>query len=135
MKTTFFTKGLFVLMAAVLVLSACSPAATPTTAPTVANPPTEAPTAVAPATEAPTAVEQPTTPAKVYRIATDATYPPFETVDETTKQPIGFDIDLFNAIAPEAGIQFEFVNVNFDALLAGMAQCQYDAADLCDHHH
>ena len=118
MKTTIVTKGLFVLMAAVLVLSACAPAATPTTAPTVANPPTDAPTAAA----------QPTTGAKVYRIATDATYPPFETVDETTKQPVGFDIDLFNAVAAEAGIQFEFVNVNFDALLAGMAQCQYDAA-------
>ena len=118
MKTTIVTKGLFVLMAAVLVLSACAPAATPTTAPTVANPPTEAPTVAA----------QPTTGAKVYRIATDATYPPFETVDETTKQPVGFDIDLFNAVAAEAGIQFEFVNVNFDALLAGMAQCQYDAA-------
>lgn len=118
MKTTFVTKGLFVLMAAVLVLSACAPAATPTTAPTVANPPTEAPTEAA----------QPSTEVKVYRIATDATYPPFETVDETTKEPIGFDIDLFNAVAEEAGIQFEFVNVNFDALLAGMAQCQYDAA-------
>ena len=118
MKTTIVTKGLFVLMAAVLVLSACAPAATPTTAPTVANPPTEAPTVAA----------QPTTGAKVYRIATDATYPPFETVDETTKLPVGFDIDLFTAVAEEAGFQFEFVNVNFDALLAGMAQCQYDAA-------
>jgi polar amino acid transport system substrate-binding protein len=115
-------------MAAVIVLSACSPAATPTTAPTVANPPTDAPTAVTPATEAPTVAEQPTTPAKVYRVATDATYPPFETVDETTKLPVGFDIDLFNAIAAEEGFKFEFVNVNFDALLAGMAQCQYDAA-------
>jgi polar amino acid transport system substrate-binding protein len=95
MKTTIVTKVFFVLMAAVLVLSACAPAAKP---------------------------------AKVYRVATDATYPPFESVDETTKQPVGFDIDLFNAIAAEEGFKFEFVNVNFDALLAGMTQCQYDAA-------
>lgn len=128
MKTTSFTKVLFVLMAAVLVLGACAPVTTPTSAPVDANPPTDAPATVAPATEAPAAAAQPAPSEKVYRVATDATYPPFETVDETTKQPVGFDIDLFNAIAAEAGIKFEYVNVNFDALLAGMAQCQYDAA-------
>ena len=66
--------------------------------------------------------------AKVYRIATDATYPPFETVDETSKELVGFDIELIKAVAAEAGIQYELVNVNFDPLLAGTAQCQYDAA-------
>jgi len=68
------------------------------------------------------------TEAKVYRIATDATYPPFETVDETSKELAGFDIELIKAVAAEAGIQYELVNVNFDPLLAGTAQCQYDAA-------
>lgn len=66
-------------------------------------------------------------PAKV-RVATDATWPPFETVDETTKELVGFDIDLMKAIATKAGLDVEFVNVGFDPLLAGMAQCQYDAA-------
>lgn len=62
------------------------------------------------------------------RVASDAAYPPFETVDETTKEMVGFDIDLFKAIAKEAKIEVEFVNIGFDPLLAGMAQCQYDAA-------
>ncbi len=62
------------------------------------------------------------------RVATDATYPPFETVNEKTKQLEGFDIDLMNAIAQKAGFQVEYVNLNFDPLLAGMAQCQYDLA-------
>lgn len=62
------------------------------------------------------------------KVASDAAYPPFETVDEATKQLVGFDIDLFNAIAKKAGIEVEFVNIGFDPLLAGMAQCQYDAA-------
>lgn len=62
------------------------------------------------------------------RVATDATWPPFEFVNEQSKAIEGFDIDLFNAIAQKAGIELEFINVAFDPLLAGMAQCQYDAA-------
>jgi polar amino acid transport system substrate-binding protein len=63
-----------------------------------------------------------------YQVATDATWPPFEVVDETTKEIIGFDIDLMEAIAERGGFEVEFVNVGWDPLLAGMAQCQYDAA-------
>ncbi len=66
-------------------------------------------------------------PTKV-RIATDATWPPFESVNEQTKEIEGFDIDLMTAIAEKAGLEIEFVNVAWDPLLAGMAQCQYDAA-------
>jgi len=66
-------------------------------------------------------------PTKV-RIATDATWPPFESVNEQTKEIEGFDIDLMTAIAERAGLEIEFVNVAWDPLLAGMAQCQYDAA-------
>jgi polar amino acid transport system substrate-binding protein len=62
------------------------------------------------------------------RVASDATWPPFEMVDETTKELIGFDIEMVNAIAAEAGLEVEFVNVGFDPLLAGISQCQYDAA-------
>jgi polar amino acid transport system substrate-binding protein len=62
------------------------------------------------------------------QIATDATWPPFEYVDETTKEIIGFDIDLMKAIAEAEGLDVEFVNVNWDSLLAGMAQCQFDAS-------
>jgi polar amino acid transport system substrate-binding protein len=61
-------------------------------------------------------------------VATDATWAPFETVNEQTKQIEGFDIDLFNAIAAKENIQINFINVAFDPLLAGMAQGTYDAA-------
>jgi polar amino acid transport system substrate-binding protein len=64
---------------------------------------------------------------KIY-IATDATWPPFEYVDEQTMDIVGFDIDLIKAIADEAGLDIEIINVGWDPLLAGMAQCQYDAA-------
>lgn len=62
------------------------------------------------------------------RIATDATYPPFESVNDKTKELEGFDIDLMKAIAKKANLDVEFVNINFDALLAGMGTCQYDLA-------
>ncbi len=111
MKRTSFTILSILILAAVL-LSACGGAA-----------PTE-PTA-APAQ--PTAQAQAPTPTKI-RVATDATWPPFETVDEQTKDIVGLDIDLFKAIAQKANLEIEFINVGFDPLLAGMAQCQYDAA-------
>ena len=61
-------------------------------------------------------------------VATDAAFPPFEMVDEETKDIIGFDIDLMNAIAEKAGLEIEYKNVAWDPLLAGMAECQYDMA-------
>lgn len=67
-------------------------------------------------------------PAVKVRVATDATWPPFEYVDETTKEIVGLDIDLMKAIAEKGGFEVEFINVSWDPLLAGMAQCQYDAS-------
>jgi len=101
-----------VLVVVSLVLGACAPAATPT----------------------PTPKPKPTTPPPTPKpklkitVATDATWPPCEYVDETTKEFVGFDIDLMKAIAEAADFEVEFVNVGWDPLLAGMATGQYDAA-------
>lgn len=65
---------------------------------------------------------------KKIRVASDATWPPFEIVDEKTKEIVGFDIDMMKAIGKSQNLDFEFINVGFDPLLAGIAQCQYDAA-------
>ena len=67
-------------------------------------------------------------PTATVRVATDATWPPFESINEQTKEIEGFDIDLMTAIAEKAGLEIEFMNVAWDPLLAGIAQCQYDAA-------
>jgi len=61
------------------------------------------------------------------RIATDATWKPFEYVDDN-KNIVGFDIDVMNAIAEKENLNIEFVDVPFDPLLAGMAQGTYDCA-------
>jgi polar amino acid transport system substrate-binding protein len=108
-QTTYVFLGLIVLS---LLLGACAqPAATATPPPAPAE------------TEAPTAM----TTEKI-RVASDATWPPFEMVDEASKEVVGFDIDLLNAIAEKAGLEVEIINVAFDPLLAGIATCQYDAA-------
>jgi polar amino acid transport system substrate-binding protein len=62
------------------------------------------------------------------RVATDATWFPFEYVDAETGEIVGFDIDVMNAIAERANLDIEFVNVGWDPLLAGMAQGTYDCA-------
>ena len=61
-------------------------------------------------------------------VACDATWPPFETINEQTKELDGFGPELMRAIAAKAGLDIELVNVNFDSLMAGLSQCQYDMA-------
>ena len=61
-------------------------------------------------------------------VASDATWPPFESINEQTKQIEGMDIDIFNAIAAKENLTVNFKNVAWDPLLAGMAQSMYDAA-------
>lgn len=60
--------------------------------------------------------------------AIDATYPPFEQLNEKTGEIEGFDVDLMNAVAAKAGLDIEYVNVSFDKLLEGVAGCKYDLA-------
>jgi polar amino acid transport system substrate-binding protein len=66
-------------------------------------------------------------PTKI-RVATDATFPPFETVDEKTKEFVGFDMDLIKDIAAKENMQIEIVNTPFDSVIAGMKSCDYEVA-------
>jgi polar amino acid transport system substrate-binding protein len=60
-------------------------------------------------------------------VATDATWPPMEYVDENSKEIIGFDIDLMTAIADAGGFTVEFKNTAWDGIFAGLAAGKYDA--------
>jgi ABC-type amino acid transport substrate-binding protein len=62
---------------------------------------------------------------RVLRVGMDATYPPFESVNQTG-QVEGYDVDLALELARRWGVGCEFVNVHLDGL--------YDAlrADKCD---
>jgi polar amino acid transport system substrate-binding protein len=59
-------------------------------------------------------------------VATDATWPPMEFVDED-KNIVGYDIDLMNAIAEKAGLEVEYKNVAWDGIFAGLGAGEYDA--------
>jgi polar amino acid transport system substrate-binding protein len=59
-------------------------------------------------------------------IATDATWPPMEMVDEN-KEIVGFDIDLMMAAAKAGGFEVEFQNTAWDGIFAGLETGEYDA--------
>jgi polar amino acid transport system substrate-binding protein len=60
-------------------------------------------------------------------VATDATWPPMEYIDEETKEIVGFDIDLMKEIAKGGGFTVEFKNTAWDGIFAGLAADKYDA--------
>ncbi len=65
-------------------------------------------------------------PSKKIVVATDATWPPMEFVNDQ-KETVGFDIDLIKEIAKEAGFQVQIKNVNWDGIFGGLTGGQYDA--------
>ncbi len=69
---------------------------------------------------------QPKAEAVKITIATDATWPPMEFVNEQ-KQIVGFDIDLLKAVAKAGGFEVEFKNTAWDGIFAGLANGEYDA--------
>lgn len=64
---------------------------------------------------------------KVVRVGTDATYPPFETVDPATGQVVGFDAELMRRVFAKLGYEVEFTVVPFDGIVAGLTTNKYDA--------
>ena len=68
------------------------------------------------------------TPAKLgkLKVGINAEYPPFEMVDEAGNI-IGFDPDLFDAIAKAAGFEFESINTRWDGIFVALASGEFDA--------
>ncbi len=62
----------------------------------------------------------------ILKVGTDATFPPFESVDENTNEYVGFDIDLVRAIGEHMNREVEIVNVAFDGLIPGLVNGNYD---------
>lgn len=65
---------------------------------------------------------------RVLKVGTDATYPPFETVNTETGQPEGFDIDLITEVARRNGWTAEFIITPFDGMIPGLQGEKYDVA-------
>jgi polar amino acid transport system substrate-binding protein len=60
-------------------------------------------------------------------VGTDATYPPFESVDTATNQIVGFDVDLMNEIGRLVNFQPEFTNADFSTIFTALAADEFDA--------
>lgn len=67
----------------------------------------------------------------VMQVATDATYPPFESIDPATGEIVGFDADLIQAVAEQLGVRAEMRVVPFDGILAGLRSGKYHAVISC----
>ncbi|MGH9020874.1 MAG: ABC transporter substrate-binding protein [Acidimicrobiales bacterium] len=65
--------------------------------------------------------------AALLQVATDATYPPDESMKGTTMK--GFDVDLMKAIAVTLGVHENENNVTFDSILGGMVANRYQVGN------
>jgi len=62
--------------------------------------------------------------AQRYVVGTNASFPPFEYVEEG--EIVGFDIDLVKEIAKLQGFEVEFRDISFDSLIPGLASGSLD---------
>lgn len=67
------------------------------------------------------------TAAQTIRFATEASYPPFESIDANNKI-VGFDVDLANALCKEIDATCTFTNQAFDSLIPSLKFRRFDAA-------
>ncbi len=63
---------------------------------------------------------------EIIRFATEATYPPFESIDSNNKI-IGFDIDIANMICKKLDVICTFTNQSFDSLILSLKMRRFDA--------
>jgi len=62
----------------------------------------------------------------VLRVATDATFPPMEFVDNGKRT--GFDIELVEAVAQKMGKKVQWVDIDFKGLVPGLIARRFDMA-------
>ena len=65
---------------------------------------------------------------EVLQVGTEPAFPPFEMQAPNGKGFTGFDIDLFNAIGEEAGLEIQFQSMPFDGLIPALQTQNIDAA-------
>ena len=121
-------RGIGLVAAAAVLVTACSSAAaTPTAAPTATPAPTASPTAMASemASVAPSAMTVPTAPASelitagTLTVCSDTSYPPQETLD-SSNNAVGSDMDLAKEIAKRLGLQLVVKSTVFDSIIPAL---------------
>lgn len=66
--------------------------------------------------------------ADVLRVGTEATYAPFEFMDQnaSSTEPTGYDMDIIRAIAKAEGYEVKIMNMPFDGLIPALMTSQID---------
>ncbi|MEV0806758.1 ABC transporter substrate-binding protein [Micromonospora sp. NPDC050200] len=59
-------------------------------------------------------------------VGTDSTYAPAEYLDNDGKTVVGFDVELFNAVAAKLGLKAEFVSAPFGDIISGVNSGKYE---------
>ncbi|MDD4731618.1 MAG: glutamine ABC transporter substrate-binding protein GlnH [Desulfovibrio sp.] len=59
-------------------------------------------------------------------VATDTNFPPFEFKDPATGQHTGFDVELWDAIAKEMGMEYNLQPMDFNGIIPGLQSGQID---------
>ncbi|SOC51834.1 polar amino acid transport system substrate-binding protein [Blastococcus aggregatus] len=59
-------------------------------------------------------------------VGSDTSYAPSEFIDEDGETIVGFDVDLFSAVAQKLGFEAEFESASFDSIIAGVGSGRYE---------
>lgn len=59
-------------------------------------------------------------------VGTDSSYAPSEFIAEDGETIVGFDVDLFSAVAEKIGFEAEFESASFDSIIAGVGSDRYE---------
>ncbi|TDB93595.1 ABC transporter substrate-binding protein [Actinomadura sp. 7K534] len=59
-------------------------------------------------------------------VGVDASYPPNESVDPASQKIVGWDIELFDAVAAKLGLKTEYHNAGFDTIIPGVQSGKYE---------
>ncbi len=62
----------------------------------------------------------------VITVGSDTTYAPSEFIDADGTTVIGFDVDLFTAVAQKLGLKAQFQTAAFDSIIAGVGSGKYE---------
>ena len=64
--------------------------------------------------------------AKKLIVATDTNFPPFEFKDPETGKHTGFDVELWDAIAKQIGVEYTLQPMDFNGIIPGLQSGQLD---------
>jgi polar amino acid transport system substrate-binding protein len=62
-----------------------------------------------------------------FMVGMEIGYPPMEYYAEDGKTPIGFDVDVANALASKLGLKVQFIDTAWEGIFAGVDTKRYDA--------